>query len=212
MAKQTYTGSGDTFESAFDAAAEAAFRACTKPANPDEMFLVKVESMSAIYGTIVGYTGQRQVEVSLDAQSDHVHPLNAGIAPGAAKLVLKLEVMPKHVTVNLQPPVRRPQPRQIGLELTVYNVGDAAFVGQSMDNATARFAVTKGDDAVWNWPETVNPVVTPVRIEPGKSLKFSAVWSISDAFDLLGADVTAVGLFMPAQRAIMHAIVIDTVH
>jgi len=213
VAKQTYTGSGDTFESAFEAAADAAFKARTKPANPDEMFLVKVESMSAIYGGFVGYTGQRQVEVSLDAQSDHVHPLNAtGAAPGTAKLVLKLDVLPDHVTVDLMPPVRRPQPHQIGMVLTVHNVGDAAFVGQSMDSSLARFAVAQRGVPIWNWPEIVNQVVTPVRIEPGQSLTFMARWEMPDAVDLVGADLMAVGRFMPSLQAAMHAIVIDAVH
>ncbi|MFO0835805.1 MAG: hypothetical protein U0638_12600 [Phycisphaerales bacterium] len=213
MAKQTYTGSGDTFESAFEAAAEAAFKARTKPANPDEMFLVKVESMSAIYGTIVGYAGQRQVEVSLDAQSDHVNEfVAAGAAPGAAKLVLKLDVMPDHVTVDLEPPVRRPQPHQIGLVLTVHNIGSAAFVGQSMDSALARFGVMRSYTPIWSWPEIVNQVVTPVRIEPGQSLTFMARWQMPDAVDLVGADLTAVGRFMPTLQAAHHAIVIDAVH
>lgn len=56
-----YTGIGDTFEIAFDAAADAAFKARTKPQNPDEMFRVRVVSMSAIYGGIVGFTDKREV-------------------------------------------------------------------------------------------------------------------------------------------------------
>lgn len=89
---------------------------------------------------------------------------------------------------------------------------DAAFVGQSMDSALARFGVLRGRTPIWNWPEIVSQVVTPVRIEPGQSLTFMARWEMPDAVDLVGANLTAVGRFMPSLQAAIHAIVIDAVH
>lgn len=201
MSKTKYRGHGSTFEAAFEAATERAL-AGVDMAGADMMSVVRVTAMEALYGGIAGHMGTRVVEVAVDVPG--IHPLMGGDAAEAGELLaLKLQVVPSTLWANLMPPVRRPQPMQVGFILTVTNVGRETFKGEASDSAVATFAVLRGRTTIWQGPQITMPVITPVAIEPGQAVTYGIVWDVDDVVDLLRADLTAVARFVPTG---------DTVH
>lgn len=180
------------------------------------MATVHLESIEVLYGGFVGHIGTRVVTVSLaqiNVGANRTLAL-AGEGGGSAApvLSLSLEVIPDQIYANLMPPIRRPQPHKFAIALTVTNTGTAAYHGTSPDAALARFAVLDGRTEIWKWPDIVSQVVTNVKIDPGQSVVYNAVWEMNDAVKFVGADLTVVGRFVPNRASAMHSVEVKTAH
>jgi hypothetical protein len=209
MSQTQFCGYGSTLDQALTAASEQAIKSW-KPAGPDDMARLKVESLNVLYGGIIGHVGTRVACLSIAGGAGGASTLSA--APAKAELTLKLEVLPDVIYANLMPPVRHPQPHNVVLMLTVANIGKADFQGQSPDSAVARFSVLKGRTTIWNGPLAL-PVLTSVTIHPGESKTYAAIWDVKDVADpqLVDADLHAVALFVPSGDSAIHRIQIKPV-
>jgi len=200
MSQQKFTGYGETFEAALTAATDAAMKSW-KPAGPDDMARVSIESTDVLYGGIIGYVGTRVVTVSITGQIARMTAAEA-----VPHLSLKLDVSPDPVYANLMPPVRRPQPHKIAMVLTVSNTGNAKYSGQSPNSAFARFEVTRGRTVIWQAPEIVTQAITPIAIDPGESRTFPAEWQMLDAVEWVQADLHIAARFVPSGESAIHVI------
>jgi hypothetical protein len=200
-----YTGFGSTIEEAVSAAAGAAADAW-KPLGLDDQVELKLEDVGILYGGIVGHTGTRVARVSLPeviaARLASHSAVNAAtgssVQPGIQLLLtLKLDVHPEVTWVNMMPPVRQPQPKDIALVFSVCNPTSKDYEGTSMDSAIARFEVYDGPRKIWSFPESVLDVVTPVHLRPKEVKTFTAKWHVDDVVALAHADLHAVARFVP---------------
>jgi hypothetical protein len=189
-----FTGWGRTLDEAVDAATKDVLEQW-KPAGPDDMIQLHVDSIGVMYGGIVGHVGTRAVTVSLPGK------VKTTTLDGtkSASLVLALDVIPDPVWVNLMPGRghRPPQPRKIGLLLTVKNVGEADFDDTCPNSAVAHFSVLKGRTEIWHWPENVLQVITPVKLRPGEAKTYKTEWEVEDATPFVGAELHAAARFVP---------------
>jgi len=123
-------------------------------------------------------------------------------------LKLDLEVLPHLITVNLIPPVRRPQRCKIGIALNVTNIGTTDYDEHSPDTAIVRFAILRGPTLIWEWPNRPSSLVTPFRLKPLESHSFIAVWEISDAVDFVDVDLFAMARFVPSGTSTISPVLI----
>ncbi len=215
MSQNEFLGYRGTIEEAFSAAASEAIKSF-KSRGPDDMARVELKAVRAVYGGIIGYGGQREALVNLDAMGDFTLPktglLDEASTPPQPRLALKLDVFPDSVYANLMPLVRKPQPHSIGIFLTVTNAGNADFNGSSPDAAIVRFSVLMGRTTIWQRPEEAAQRVTPITLRPADARVYSATWDMPDALELVHRDIHVVARFVPSGASAIHDIKIIPVY